>query len=244
MEYVAKMDSGPITEKQLVDAGFSATKLKEIGYGAEQLKLCGFDASELKEAEFTAIQLRCAGFTPTELRAGGYDVIDVHEAGFRHARLVEAGFSALDMKERLNLNLAELRAAGFKAGQLKSVGFLASELRVVGVTAAEIRPYFTQGGKCAYTHMYKVLQLYISHYQCNWWVVWFEHAGTDTLFCSFFFRLHCRDPQGRLLQGPAQASGSVAPRRPVAALQQLLVLLFQSRQGHHLLCGNTARSCC
>lgn len=213
MEYVAKMDSGPITEKQLVDAEFSAAKLKEIGYGAEQLKLCGFDAKELKEAEFTAIQLRCAGFTPAEMRAGGYTINEVFDAGFKHSRLVEAGFTANEMREEMNLNLVELRAAGFKAGQLKAVGFLASELRAVGATAAEIKPYFTPGGLCC------VIGTRL------------PHTSPDLTIHVLFHR----DPARGLPQGEAQTSGRVAPRRAVAALQQLLVVLLQPGETVHLL---------
>jgi intracellular multiplication protein IcmE len=147
MEYVAKMDLGPINEQQLRENQFSALKLKELGYGVDHLKACGFDARELHEAGFNAVQLRCAGFSPAELRQGGLTVIEVHEAGFSHLRLIEAGFTAADLKDYLNLSLVELRQAGFKAGQLKAVGYIASELRAVGATAAEIKPYFTPGGK-------------------------------------------------------------------------------------------------
>lgn len=84
MESIEKNDLGPITEKQLVDAAFSAAKLNELGYGAAPLKLCGFDGKELKEAQFTAIQLGSTGFTPTEMRAGGYTANEVFGAGFNH----------------------------------------------------------------------------------------------------------------------------------------------------------------
>ena len=134
-----------ITEEDLVSSNFDASKLREKGFDEHQLKLAGFDAADLKAAGFNAVQLRCAGFTPADLKRGGFSVVDVSEAGFNNSRLVEAGFTAHELKDKLNLNLMDLKNAGFGATELKGVGFVAAQLKSVGFTAKDIRHLYSPG---------------------------------------------------------------------------------------------------
>ena len=57
-----------------INAGYSATVLRQGGYSARELRDHGFFASELKEAGFDARELSDAGYKLYELELAGYSL--------------------------------------------------------------------------------------------------------------------------------------------------------------------------
>lgn len=133
----------PAQLKQLLNAGVSATRIKELnGCSVANLKAAGYDVRSLLDAGFSPDQLAAAGFNPQEVSAAAQQSNDAIKAAGcdtdKLKQLFAAGVSASKIKALNGCNTDALKAAGFTAQSLIAAGFTPDQLAAAGFSQEEI----------------------------------------------------------------------------------------------------------
>ena len=132
-------------------AGFSAQELQRVGFGAEELRAAGTSLAELTGAGASVSDCRCPFIctkhtcihcTQTLYRLPTVHMYPCHvharvRLQIQVADLKAAGISAIGLKAE-GISLAEMKAVGYTVKELKSAGFTPTELRDVGFKAAQL----------------------------------------------------------------------------------------------------------
>lgn len=132
---------GPDVLEQLVDAGVSAEKLKDMGFECRDL-VDFFEVADLVNATFSKEELgacpkirgdigglKQAGYESSELKAMGFQLADL-TGHYNAAEMLGAGWRKEELLKHYPQMVFELKQHGYQAVELKGMGFSVRELAV------------------------------------------------------------------------------------------------------------------
>eukprot|EP00441_Pelagodinium_beii_P014440 CAMPEP_0197658186 /NCGR_PEP_ID=MMETSP1338-20131121/45085_1 /TAXON_ID=43686 ORGANISM="Pelagodinium beii, Strain RCC1491" /NCGR_SAMPLE_ID=MMETSP1338 /ASSEMBLY_ACC=CAM_ASM_000754 /LENGTH=1276 /DNA_ID=CAMNT_0043234727 /DNA_START=72 /DNA_END=3902 /DNA_ORIENTATION=- len=128
----------------LVQAGYTASEMKEAGISAKDASKSGVGVplKELVAANYAASAIKEAGFTAADLKGAGVGLDRLIGAGYDVSELKAAGYGVKDLRKE-GISIALLHGGGFLVPQLMDAGVTAKEMKMANVAASELKDHVT-----------------------------------------------------------------------------------------------------